>query len=443
MRDFTMGTESPEQFDLSGVHTLRLGRQAKPKWAKALYFAAVAAIGFGTFLELKLENYADRALHHAQPAPEMIHAQAVPEIPYAHPAKGFPLYGATVKDDPAVSYLDVDPAESQMVNASPQLQAIYKSTVVLMAFDKYGVPLWSGSGTVLKNTDVGGLPAVMTVRHIEGYAVIGAQGAFMVAFTNSGQLLGALKPLDDKKTVEGFRQDGPVIMTFDDRHPMDREMIKQLPGVDVAHTLSASPIFSVFGGPKNGGVGVAPGDSGGGVYVMEDGQYKLAAVVAANTALFLGPYIPVQAKEALPPKVAIDVANGRQYAIVRSETGVVVSSVGEGLVPEELARISTNDTSYNVVNSVASQDVVAFGFGVDVATVLSGHLYPNTDDPNFSKEAVKYSFLASLKENAAEIKAHTETEWSILHSNNFRHQEPAHTARLERKKPGTSMNMGM
>src|ERR1700723_1197325 len=155
MRDLrTMGTESPEQFDLSGVHTLRLGRQDKPKWAKALYFAAVTAIGFGAFSQLKLENNADRALLHSQPSPEIPPAQQAPKVPYAHPARGFPFYGATVKDDPAVAYLNVDPADSQVVKASPQLQAIYKSTVVLMAFDKYGVPLWSGSGTVLKNTDV-------------------------------------------------------------------------------------------------------------------------------------------------------------------------------------------------------------------------------------------------------------------------------------------------
>ena len=448
-----METESPEQFDLSGVQTLRLGRQAKPKWAKALYFVAVAAVGFGTLLELKLENYSAREMPHAQPSPEIPCAQpappevpyaqpAPPEVPYVHPQRGFPYFGQTVQKDPIVAYLDVDPRDSQMVKAAPQLKSIYNSTVVLMAFDKYGVALWSGSGTVLKNTDVGGYPAVMTVRHMVDYAVDGAEGAFMVAYTNSGFVLGALKPLEGTKTVEGYRQDGPVLMAFAPRFSMDRAMIKKIPGVEVAHTLSASPIFSVFGGPKNGGVGVGPGDSGGGVYVKEDGQYKLAAVVSADTPRFLGPYIPVESKEALPPNEAQMVSNGHQYAVVRSQTGSVVSSVGEGAVPEELKKISTNNAFYNVVKSVPSQDVVAFGFGLDVATVLSGRLYQDSYNATFSKEVIRSSFRASLRENAVEIKDRAETEWKILHKNNFR-RHPAPTARAERKKPGLSMNTGM
>jgi hypothetical protein len=241
----------------------------------------------------------------------------------------------------------------------------------LVAFEWDGVPLWSGTGTILKNTDAGGYPAVMSVRHMVTYAVSGTKGPYLVAYDHSGHVLGKLNTLDNAKTVEGYKVDGPVILSFDQGFPLNKTELKKIPGVEVAHTLSSAPLFAVFGGPQHGGIGVAPGDSGGGIYVKQNGQYKITAVIQADTPYFRGKYTSIESEQALPKNATRVVSDGRQYAVIRSQTGSIISSLGEGTIPHELMQISTNSTKFEVTDNVAPQ-AVGFGFSLGVATMISG-----------------------------------------------------------------------
>jgi hypothetical protein len=351
-----------QDFSLSKVGVVKLGRPADTKWARSLHFvtlarkALLAAAGVAGFVTV--DN------------------SGIVSIAAVEPFMPMPSYDYVYQSPNLTEFTEISPDKQPRLKENEQLRRAYDSTVALAAFDRTGDMLYIGSGTVLSGTEVWGRPAIVTVRHVTLAPGLARSESFMVAFDNSGHYIGSVKPLIDPEATDYGVQDPPVLLAIDRRFPVNDQVISKIPGVEVASTVGTEPQYVQFGGKGYGAIGAAPGDSGGGVFVEENGEYRLTAVISQVTRRDLGGLVKLESPAILPGAGLGNAQGGRDYASVPSKTVTIVSPIGQMGFQTSLAEMAHYNGSPKRVRSIGSDNLVGFGFGEFVAGMLQGHTKP-------------------------------------------------------------------
>jgi hypothetical protein len=353
-RSFDAPKEVDNQLDVSTVQTARLGRPSNQGWTQALMFVMAATVAAGSYWSCGVMN--NQALEIAK------------------------QNAAVAKQNAAAAYkssIPVSPSFDKAVERSPALKAAYDSSIQLVAFDDDAQPLYTGSGTLLKNTSVGGEPVVMTVGHMLDYEAVGQKNGFLAAFDHDRHFLGILEPLPGTISNNDQIVDPPVLVAFDQRYPINREIIQKIPGIRLAEQVPAGPMVVKAGGLKPGDYGLIEGDSGSAILIKQGGEYRAIGVQSMVTHPIKGPRVKIRSEIDLPAAEPAGLIGGFQSYAADETNWNIISGLGENGFLKQVKDVTVGQLGSNVTNNLPMADFYCFGYGKGIPKVTTGTVVHN------------------------------------------------------------------
>jgi hypothetical protein len=251
-----------KDFDLGKVTQIKAGMPKNRFWAQTICAGLLGAVLFGGSERISVDKLSTEI------------------VPKSNLSCLFSEVGCTIKNVFINHSIDVDPSDNADIIGIPSLKKAYDSTIALVIVGKKGA-FWSGTGVLLAGTNIGGHAALATVLHVGDVEAYGVKGDIL-GYTADHTFIGYFREYNPTYiSAQTNAEDGPMMLYLDNSRPFNKAYFAHHPGVELASKVSDQKFVGLAGGgSKLNSIGATPGDSGGGMFVFEHGEYKLFALMS-------------------------------------------------------------------------------------------------------------------------------------------------------------------